>query len=592
MTPAPPNPSRRDPRSVARARLHAVALALAVLAGTGARVATADWGLPFSFHVDERGFVVHEALATEWRGLRHGDWTPRINTYGSAVIFGVIGVHLATQGGLDRARAVARRAPNEHVFIGEFGFQPDDDAPYSMPALLHALRLLAALTGGLAILFVGLAAGRLAGASAGVAAGWLTAFTVGLLQVGHFYTAEALMLLPQAVFLWACTHLGRRRAWAWIGVAGVALGVAAAVKMPALAIAAALPACLLPSVSRLRPRHVLGVLRTPALWLVPLVALATYRAANPFPFEHPEIYFEGVAGNRDGATVLAEQYVPRTFGFLDWRAPWTGTRSYLYTLTRVLPIGAGWAWILALGGALAVGWRLRRPTDRLVWLAVVPTFALVGGWAVQTVRYGLPAYLPATVGIAALVTRSRRRWARGLAVAAILLTVVQGAAFAGIFTRPDPRVQAAEWLAARGSRGDTVALEYEAAYSAPLNTRGSGLGWREDLQTPARVVRLWGAPSTATLEGALDALEGADFLVTSEWYERRAAATAGHEAQAELYARLAAGALPFREVAHFDPAPALGPLRWPEAGMDPMSVCFDHCAVRIWQRSEPSPGPR
>ena len=581
------SPSAR--RSVA---LAAFAFSAAVLAGTGARAGTADWGLPFALHVDERGFVVHEALGTEWRGLRRGDWTPRINTYGSAVIFGVIGVHWATQGGRERAAAVARRYPNEYEYIHR-GFGFEGESSFSMPALLHSLRLVSAVLGGLAILFVGLAGWRLAGHWAGVATAWLAAFTVGLLQVGHFYTAEALMLMPQAVFLHACTHLRTGRRWAWVGVAGVALGTVAATKMPGLAIAGALPACLLPSVARLRTRHVVRVLRSPALWAVPLVALVVYRFANPFPFEHPELYFDAVAGNRDGATVLAEQYVPRSFGFLDWRTPWNDTVSYLYTLRSVLPAGAGWPLVGGTVLALGAGIRLRRPQDRVAWLAIVPTFVLVGAWAVQTVRYGLPAYLPLTLAVGALVVRSRRRAIRVAAAALVVVpTVAHGIAFTAMFAETDPRVRGAQWIAERVEPGDVVVLEHEETYTVPLNTRGSSLGWSSGLQTPASVRHLWRRPSARPLEAALAQLEGARFLVTSEWYERRAERALEGDLHAEFYRQLFAGELPFDEVAHFDPDPRLGPLHWSEAGMDPMALCFDHCAVRVWaRRSEPADEP-
>ena len=66
-----PAPTYRPPRRE-RPWLPTLGIALAALLGGGARLATADWGLPYALHVDEKGFVVHEALAAEYRGLRGG----------------------------------------------------------------------------------------------------------------------------------------------------------------------------------------------------------------------------------------------------------------------------------------------------------------------------------------------------------------------------------------------------------------------------------------------------------------------------------------------------------------------------------------
>lgn len=578
-------PTSRSSRSSLWA---SVVLVLAVLAGTGARVATADWGLPFSFHVDERGFVVHEALATEWRGIRKDDWTPRINTYGSLVIYGVIATHWATQGGRSRAEAVARQFPSEHDYIHDgFGFQ--GEAPFSLPRLLYHLRLLSAWLGGLAILLLGLAGRRLAGPWAGAATATLAAFTVGLLQVGHFYTAEALMIAPQALFLYACVRIATGGRWGSILLASLALGLVAAVKMPGLAVAGALPACVVPGVAKLRWRHVGRALLHPAVWVVPLGALLVYRVANPFPFEHAELYFDAVAGNRDGATVLAEQYVERLFPFMDWRAPWTGTSSYLYTLRSVMPGAAGWPLTLAAVAALGLGWRWRRPEDRMAWLAVLPTFVLVGGWAVQTVRYCLPAFPALVLVVGALVARHRsRRWRWAAVVMVVLPTTVLGLAFAWTFTRPDPRILAAEYLADQVERGDVIVLELEGAYTAPLNTRGSFLGWREDLQVPGVVVRrLWSRPTADPEADAVRVLDGARFVAVSDWYRHRVHAPLEERGHARFYDALRNGELGFERVAVFPSGqrPMLGdPL-----DRDPMLTCFDRCGVEIWRRA-PSAG--
>ena len=60
--------------------LCALVVAASVVVGGVARVGSAGWGLPYLLHVDEKGFVLWEVAAVEWRALRQDDWRPRTTT--------------------------------------------------------------------------------------------------------------------------------------------------------------------------------------------------------------------------------------------------------------------------------------------------------------------------------------------------------------------------------------------------------------------------------------------------------------------------------------------------------------------------------
>jgi len=105
-----------------------------------------------------------------------------------------------------------------------------------------------------------------------------------------------------------------------------------------------------------------------------------------------------------------------------------------------------------------------------------------------------------------------------------------------------------------------------------------------------RVLRLFahqelGAAVAPHLEATLG---HARFLVISDWMLRRALhpqAPARAPEHARFYQALLHGRTGFTEVARFDRRPTLGPLVWDERDEEQLAVCFDHCPVRIYERT-------
>ncbi|MDQ3036918.1 MAG: hypothetical protein M3Y87_31280, partial [Myxococcota bacterium] len=149
-----------------------IAILVATLLGTGARLSTVQWGAPFLFHPDERGFVMWEAAAIEWRGLTQDDWRPQTTTYGPVMYELAIALKWTFLGGIDEAREEAAQHGDawSYVQAGLDGW--DDGEPYSFVAWTHLVRGFGALASGLAIALLGLAAWRLRGADAGVCTAW------------------------------------------------------------------------------------------------------------------------------------------------------------------------------------------------------------------------------------------------------------------------------------------------------------------------------------------------------------------------------------------------------------------------------------
>lgn len=646
---APNVASRRE-----RPMLPYALMALIALGGGGARLATADWGLPYALHVDEKGFVVHEALAAEYRGLTRGDFRPYNTSYGPLVFEVVIGMKWALFGGRERARALAAQYPTEWEYITGALRPHTSPTTVSLPELLYGLRALAAALGALTIWWLALAAARLETPRTGVVAALLAVASVGLFQVGHFFTPESLLMPALALFLHACAKLATEPArLGSVLQAGLALALIAGSKGPGLVCGVALPAALA-SHARVFGAHASGwrVLRATlrAFFSAPfllslLVAALFFAAMNPWLVStDPGVYFRGIAPNRSGTALLLLQFTEREFDFYDWRFVYNDGLPLWPQLRTLLPFALGGPACVAAYVALARGLRRRSGLDRIVFWSVVPPLLLVGGFAVATLRYVLPAVPGLILGAASLLSHpvawsapaaaSRSRlptWAQrpsvrsatdaGLALVSglvVAFTCARGAAYAWMFDEPDPRVLAGRYLAEHAQPGDVVVLEPEGSYTAVLNDDYDLVG-RVDLDgaaaatgtaprfldravpspTDLRVRRLFtGRPGDEALAAHLEAtLRRARFVVVGDWYHRRAlhpSAVTRAPLQRAFYADLFAGRSGFRVAARFAREPRFPDTdwgyRWDEADEEALSVCFDHMPVTIFERA-PGSGP-
>ena len=498
-------------------------LALAALGGV-ARYATADWGLPYALHVDEKGFVVHDALQIEHDALTRGVLRPRSTAYGPMVFGTVIAVKWSLFGGPDEARRVAREYDDAWTYVNQAATLQRTERTFSFPELLLALRRLSALLGGVAILLLGLAALRLEGARVGVLAAGLTAASVGLIQVGHFFTAESLLIPELALLFWGAARFGTsaprsssRRAGA--GAMVLAGGLLLLTKLPGALVLAIVPVAVAESRRVARPRVRLGqtfgeIARAMFSRSTLGVALGAFALAAIL---HPLVWGRfGLAGmelqasveaNRAGFVLVREQFVRRTFDFYDWRFVYMGGIPFWTQLSSLAPYALGGLTALAAYAGLLRGLipGRRRFLDQLAWAGALPTLLFVGGFAVGTIRYLLPA-LPALILAASSFVASplgepspgAAQWRRRVGVALTLACVLSVTAWTGLravayvamFRELDPRVLAGRYLAAHAAPGDTVALDLEGSYSAVLNERYDLLG-RVEPEFPSNHAGVW-----------------------------------------------------------------------------------------------------
>lgn len=559
---------------------------------------TAGWGLPLQLHVDEKGFVLWEAFGTEWRGLTQDDWRPRITNYGPVIFDLAIATKWMLYGGHETARPVAQQFKNDWDYLQGAFAHVDENEPYPWAKLVHAVRLLSGLLGTLSILLLARAAYRLSGPVVAALTACIAASAVGLIQVGHFFTPDALVIFELSLLLDACSGLldSKTRSWrlAHVGYAGLAIGLLAATKMPAALAAAAVPVALL--LSPARKAHAVGY-----LFVAGLAAALVFTAFCPWAVFNPSEYF-ATRGNRSGSHLLQTLYTERAFDFYDWRfvynvegeAAKLGSYTGATFITQLLPYALGSAALLASAYGIVAGLRSKQ-TRRAAWIAfatVLPAFLFVAGFAVTTLRYALPLVpglcILAAIG-AAHLWENRGTLGRIAATSIVAYTALYGTAFTLIFSKPDPRIEASQYILEHAAPNDVIVVEPEASYTVALGDNAEGIGRLAAQTKRLSIRRLWAGHPEATRVPAhiTQTLRRARFVVVGDFYLDKADhPAAGRLApeQKKFYDDLRAGRLGFKRVARFFHEPALGPFVWSEEHAESLATGFDHMGVEVYEK--------
>lgn len=593
----------RRARDGGRRERSSAAVVLALVAAAIARLGTVDWDAPFRFHVDELGFVFWVAAHAEWRGFVLGSFEPTVTTYGPLVYELALAIKWLLSG-TAQAREAAQSAADGWAYLAVL----DDPAqtPLTMMQWIRAMRVVSACAGVLTVGLVARASRRLAGPEAGAITAWLSALAPGLVQVSHFYTPDGLLLCFEALVLDAASVLVSARSRSAALAAGVGIGLILATKMTGALVALMVPWALIVR------GHDLGASRGGRLvraafaeetWLAVAASLVVFALFNPWAIERGPAYFSSGSGPTSGAFMLGTLY-ETDFGFYDWRFVYRDEPRGWTFFTSLVPYAVGWPATLAAFAGLVGGPRRAR---LLAWGALLPTAALVSGWTVLTIRYALPLVPPLVVSAGAWLGelwnranggalrgafRSRRAAGVERSMVALVLaaSLARGFAWSAMFLDDDPRTQASRWIAAHARAGDVVVTEPDLPYTAPLGAPDEPTG-APPYPMPRLIVRrlFAGGVLDASLPAHLErTLSDARFLVVSDWFLRRARSPSARwvsPGHAQFYEALLAGRTGFVEVARFERVPRLGPLRWDESREEQLAVCFDHCPVRVFERT-------
>ena len=458
----------------------------------------------------------------------------------------------------------------------------------------------------------------------GLVAALLMAFTVLNIASAHYFTTDTwstfFATAPFAFILAAW----RYRRWVFYALAGMMVGLAAASKPTMLAAIGflMLPAletirlhgwrALWPTWSRLGDDDDQGsfpVILASALAL--FVMFWTIRIAQPYTFEGPSLF-----SFRFDPRWLADVEYWRNVQAGEFDYPpsiqWSDRPPVFFQLDNMIRWGMGPGLALAALGGL--GWQLWSMIVARRWPSWI-TLTMVG-WIcfhllyfgislAKTQRYWMPAYpFLVLIGAAAIGATVRWAWLRGairipkvgwtvrfprwchpgfvLPVLAVGSTILYGAAFVSVYTEPQTRVEASEWIVANVPNGSTIANEY---WDLGLPVGVPSLAGRTyDLvqlhpyadETPFKVTEMIGTLQR-TEYIVLSSARVSDTVTRMPW--RYPLATRYYEA---LYS----GELGFDQVAHFTSFPELFGIELDDRSAEEALTVYDHPEVTIFQKSD------
>lgn len=435
-------------------RWRPLALFAIVLFGLLLRLYGLNWDQGNSFHPDERQIMFHVTVLTWPKSMTqfldpiNSPLNPHFFAYGSFPLY-----LLASLGNI-----LVRISP----LLGTFA------------NLTLVGRVLSALFDSGTILLAGLLALKLTyDTTPGRQYAWniallgaaLVAFTPLQLQLSHFYAVDTMLLFFVMLTVYGCVSLiDTEKPIRWALLVGLAYGLALATKSSAAPLAVPLLVAVL-----LRWRKQDFFTSLTSLLMASFFTVIVFLIAEPYALLDMPSFIQQVSDQGTLARGLLDLPYVRQFA---------GTIPYLYEAQNMLFWGMGV--FLGLASCVGIGWicfhiwkRERALHGWLVVLSWILTYGLItGSFYVKFMRYMLPLYPFLTLLAAtALVSLAQLAWEhrpaslehtepnivrrqdsvrKALSVSAIVLvlggTLFQGLALLNVYSQPNTRVQASQWM--------------------------------------------------------------------------------------------------------------------------------------------------
>lgn len=460
----------------------------------------------------------------------------------------------------------------------------NQESPDDVRYVYVTARILAVLVSCLTVYLVWLLGVRWFGKAAGLLATFIVAVAPLAIQQAHFYTVDGLFTLLVLAAVYSALMALEKDDPRWFVLAGVLTGLSGAVRMIGLAVGLLLPAGLV-----VRDRRAKAVL-SPSLWMAGGASVLCLLALQPFLLTDWELVFREGSPNDLGYSMK----VARGELLKPWSLWDVHTLPYLYHWSHLFPLGVGWPFtILFVLGTCFGLWKFNLNKGLiLLWIGMY--FAVVGGLHTKPIRYLLPL-LPFLALLAAdlcvgTVRSLRFPRLRKLAVAAVAGSLaygaLYGAAFAGLYTREDSRIQAARWIDGNIPARSRIGVE-RGGFSM------KGMVDPDKFRVAEiQAVTLFNIRGYATCNVEFnwleDKLKDLDYLAVADVnrYKQFTAAPDLVPGGSAFYRALVEGELGFDLVRRFKDYPSLGGLKFRNDGSEPSFTGYDHPAVMIFEKKD------
>jgi len=600
----------RDTRSLTRRRALVVALAAIVLAGLALRLVGTNWDDGAHLHPDER-YISTVADNTDWPSgplgyfdVEKSPLSPYNTEQGRDYLYGMLPL-LATKA---VATLTDRDGYGELNLVGR-----------RLGALLDVATILLVFAIG-RLLLSNLGRRRaLAGGFLGAA---LYAFTVTAIQHAHFFTTDVwVVCLATLTFFLALRSLrlgvapGSRGPFLAVVLVGAALGLTVACKLSGALVAVPIALALVGRallVGRWAGRRASLVRLLADAAVVLVSSYVAFRLVSPYTFAHSSWLDVSLNGSfRDAVEAQARNVAgPSAFPpSYQWQlsspvwsplenlALWqlgvplalTALAGLAVLTTRAVRTVSAWSRARRVGDEALVGL-----TSQVMLVAYLGTIFLYFATPfVHSGRYLLPMVpLLAVAASAAVMTLAGRSRRLGLALGAMVVsaTALYAVAFGHVYTAPNTRVEASDWIAENVPAGSWIANEH---WDDALPIGGP---WGSTRQQALALdgyrgvqVSVFHPDDDGKIRDLYDALSRADYYVLSS---PRAWNTIGRldeqfPLMPRFYDQLFAERLGFERAATFTSYPQLLGVEVDDLRAEEAFWVYDHPPVNVFRRTGP-----
>ncbi|HYT35114.1 MAG TPA: glycosyltransferase family 39 protein [Ktedonobacteraceae bacterium] len=577
-------------------RWRPIALIGVALLGLALRLYGLNWDQGNSFHPDERQILFH-VTALSWPNSLaqfldpvNSPLNPHFFAYGSFPLY-----FLATIGNI-----LAHFFPDVTTFANLTLVGRVISAIFDCGTIL--------LTGWLALLLSDdTTPDRRYAWSFALLSATLVAFTPLQLQLSHFYAVDTVLLFFTMLTIFACVALAKTEApIRWSIVAGLGYGLALATKFSAAPLIVPIIVALL---VRWNKYTLLSSLVS--LLVITCITVITFLIAMPYALLDRQNFVQQISAQGDLARGLLDLPYVRQFA---------GTIPYLYEAQNIIFWGMGVTLgLAAFAGLIWLCWRVWRRNASL-WLIVLSWVlvyaAITGDFYVKFMRYMLPIYPCLTLIAAAFLlsflpragaadhaetdrslhTRKIVALLPVVAIAFVLFgTVFQGLALLNVYSQPNTRIQASQWIYSHVKPGSVFTYEqWDDPLPVVVGDQTPAVYQQATYNANGQQVTgldLYGDDTTGKAQQLADLLPTIDVLTmaTDRLDKSIPRLPSRYPLTIHYYQLLFSGQLGFHLAAQFENHPNLFGLTLDDSNADESYSVFDHPTARIFVRDNPYP---
>jgi len=187
------------------------------------------------------------------------------------------------------------------------------------------------------------------------------------------------------------------------------------------------------------------------------------------------------------------------------------------------------------------------------------------------------------------------RFIKGFIVMVVSLTLFYSIAFVNIFSEPDSRVQASDWIYQNVKPNATIVVEDKPHYTVPLGVKRGYVGMEKSKKPVYKVKILFDykyfhypKDKAELRDHIVKTVTDADYIIVSEFYYHAfqwKETDDLYPTEKRFYGMLFDGSLGFSLIKKFDPKPNLLGINFDDSAAELLFKIVDHPMILIFKRT-------